>query len=93
MQGVAKATRQGEYDSRIVTAVSYVNRADATVPEVTHITNSVMNTCLTITWHSSYPWSTTQSERRWGDSMVVLMDEAGNVFYGKLRLALTHSKR
>ena len=95
VQGVAKATRQGEYDSRVVTAVSYVNMANATVPEVTRLINPAMYTCLTITWHLSYPWSTTQSERRWGDSMhmVVLMDEDGNLFYGKLRLALTHSKR
>ena len=94
MQSVArKAAREGQYDSRVDTAVSYVNRADATVPEVTHLINTAMNTCLTIAWHSSYPWSTTQSERRWGDSMVVLMDEAGNFIYGKLRLALTHKKR
>ena len=33
MQAVArKATWQGEYDSRVDTVVSYVNRADATVP-------------------------------------------------------------
>ena len=94
MQGVARprATRQGEYDSRIETAVSYLNRADASVPEETPLLNTAMNTCLRITWHSPYPWSTTQSERRWGNSMVVLMDEAGSFFYGKLRLALTHSK-
>ena len=71
------------------TAVSYVNRADATVPEVTHLINTAMNTCLTI----AYPGSTTQSERRWGASMVVLMVEAGIFFYGKLRLVLTHSRR
>ena len=40
-----KATRQGKYDSRVDTAVSYVNKADATVPEVTHL-NTAMNTCL-----------------------------------------------
>ena len=92
LQDVArKATSKGtgEYDSRVDTVVSYVNRAGATVPEVTHLINAAMNTCLTIAWHSSYPWSTTQSERRWGDFMVVLLDEAGNFFYGKLRLALT----
>ena len=48
-QDVARmATRQGKYDSRVDTAVSYVNRADATVPEVTHLSNTAMNTCLTI---------------------------------------------
>ena len=72
-----------------------VNRADATqsVPEVARLINTAMGTCLTIACRSSYPWSTTQPERRWGDSMVVLLDEAGICFYGKLRLALTHSKR
>ena len=79
-------------DSRVDTAVSYVNRADATAPKVAHLINTAMSTCLAISWHSSYPWAATQSERRWGDSMVVLLDKAGNLFYGKLRLALTHSK-
>ena len=40
-QDVARmATRQGKYESRVDTAVSYVNRADATVPEVTHLINT-----------------------------------------------------
>ena len=91
-QGVArKAAQQGYDDSRVDTAVSYVNSADDTGPEVTHLINNAMNTCLTIAWHSSYPWSTTQSARRWGDSMVVLLDRAGHSFTGKLRAALTHS--
>ena len=93
LQDVARKAAKGQYDGRMDTEVSYVNRADATEPEVTHLINTAMNTCLTIAWHSSYPWSTTQSGRRWGDSMVVLLDEAGNFFYGKLRLALTHNKR
>ena len=50
-----KATGQVKYDSRVDTAVSYVIRADATVPEVTNLINTAMNTCLTIAWHSSYP--------------------------------------
>ena len=89
-----KAAGQGDCDSRAETEVSYVNRADSTLPEVAPLINIAMNTvsCLTSAWHSSYPWSPTQSERRWGDSMVVLLDKAGNFFYGKLRLALTHSK-
>ena len=75
-----KAARQGYDDSRVDTAVSYeiVNSADDTGPEVTHLINTAMNTCLTIAWHSSYPWSTTQSARRWGDSVAVLLDRAGN---------------
>ena len=92
LQGVARqATSKGQYDSRVDTEVSYVDRDDATEQKVPHLINTAMNTCLTIAWHSSYPWSTTQSERRWGDSMVVLLDEAGNFFCGKLRLALTYT--
>ena len=48
-----KATRQGKYDSRVDTAVSYVKRATATVPEVTHLINTDMHACLTNAWHSS----------------------------------------
>ena len=45
LQDVArKATRKGEYDSRVDTVVSFVNRADAIVPEVTHLINTAMNT-------------------------------------------------
>ena len=52
MQAVArKATGQGEYDSRVDTAVSYVKRADATVSNVTHLITTAMNTCLTIARH------------------------------------------
>ena len=61
--------------------------------QVTNLINYAMKTCLTGAWHSSYPWSTTQSARRWGDSMVVLLDRAGHSFPGKLRAALTHSAR
>ena len=60
-----KAACQGYDDSRVDTAVSYVNSADDTGPEVTHLINNAMNTCLTIAWHSSYPWSTIQSARHW----------------------------
>ena len=64
-----KAARQGYDDAygRVDTAVSYVNSACGTGPEVTHLTNTAMNTCLTIAWHSSYPWRTTRSARRWGE--------------------------
>ena len=36
---------------------------DAAVPEVDHLIDTAMNTCLTVAWHSSYPWPTTQPER------------------------------
>ena len=88
-----KAARQGYDDSRIDTAVSYVNSADDTGPKVTHLINDAISKCLTIAWHSSYPWSTTQSARRWDDSVVLLLDRAGNFFTGKMRAALTHSAR
>ena len=81
-----KADRKGYDDSRVDTA-------DDTGPEVTHLINNAMNICLTIAWHSSYPWSTTQSARRCGDSMVVLLDRAGHSFIGKLRAALNISAR
>ena len=87
-----KADRKGYDDSRVDTAVTFVNSPEAGL-QVTHLINYAMNTCLTIAWHSSYPWSTTQSARRWGDSMVVLLDRAGRSFTGKLRAALTHSAR
>ena len=65
--------RVNYYDSRVDTTDSYdiVNRADATGPKVTRLISTAMNACLTIAWHSAYPWLTTQSERQWGDSMVV----------------------
>ena len=87
-----KADRKGYDDSRVDTAVTYVNSL-STGLQVTHLINYAMNTCLTIAWHSSYPWSSTQSARRWGGSMVVLLDRAGHSFTGKLRAALTHSAR
>ena len=61
LKDVARKATKGQYDTRVDTVVSYVDRADATEPEVTHLINTAMNTCLTIAWHSSYPWSTTQS--------------------------------
>ena len=78
---------------RLLNDDSRVDTADDTGPEVTHLINNAMNICLTIAWHSSYPWSTTKSARRWDDSVVVLLDRAGNVFTEKLRAALTHSTR
>ena len=71
---------------------SYVNSL-STGLQVTHLINYAMNTCLTIAWHSSYPWSTTQSARRWGDSVVILLDRAGRSFTGKLQAALARSAR
>ena len=90
-QDTARQADMKGYDgSRVDTAVTYVNSL-STGPEVTHLINYAMNTCLTLAWHSSYPWSTTQSARRWGDSVVVLLDRAGRSFTGRLQAALTHS--
>ena len=41
-----KAACQGYDDSRVDTAVSYVNSADDTGPEVTHLINNAMNTMV-----------------------------------------------
>ena len=42
----------------------------------------------TVSWHSSYPWSITQSIRRFGGSIVVLYDGEGNSTVGLLKAAL-----
>ena len=88
-----QATRRGYDDSRVDTAVSYVNSADDIGPEVTHRMYNAMSTCLTTAWHSSCQWSTAQCARRWNDSAVVLLGRSGNCFTGRMRAALTHSAR
>ena len=45
-----KADRKGYDDSRVDTAVTYVNSLDAGL-QVTHLINYAMNTCLMIAWH------------------------------------------
>ena len=89
-----KAARQGYDASRVDASVSYANSADTGL-QATHLLTTAMNTCRVISWHSSYRWATgtTQSERRWGDSMVVPLDKPGNSFYGKLQLAMPNCRR
>ena len=50
--------------------------------------NSAIALYTTVSWHSSYPWSITQSIRRFGGSIVVLYDGKGNSFVGLLKAAV-----
>ena len=53
-----------------------------------HDLNDAVSAWQTVAWHSSYPWSTTQASRRWGQSTVLLYDHSGNSFVGSLERAL-----
>ena len=46
-----------------------------------------------VCWHSSYPWTTTQSTRRFGGSIVVLYDGEGNSVVGLLKAALDTARK
>ena len=61
--------------------------ADGVVLPATDL-NSAMALYTTVCWHSSYPWSITQSIRRFGGSVVVLYDGEGNSFVGLLKAAV-----
>ena len=41
-----------------------------------------------VSWYSSYPWTTTQSTRRLGCSIVILFDGEGTSFVGLLKAAV-----
>ena len=58
--------------------------ADGAVQPTTDL-NSAIALCTAVCWHSSYPWSITQSIRRFGGSIVVLYDGEGNSFVGLLK--------
>ena len=61
--------------------------ADGTVQPTADL-NSAIALYTTVSWHSSYPWSITQSIRRFGGSIVVLYDGEGNSFVGLLKAAV-----
>ena len=46
-----------------------------------------------VSWHSSHPWTTTQSIRRFGGSVVVLYDGEGNSFVGLLKAAVDIARK
>ena len=62
--------------------------ADGAVLPTTTDRNTAIALYTTVCWHSSYPWSITQSIRRFGGSVVVLYDGEGNSFVGLLKAAV-----
>ena len=50
--------------------------------------SEAISSCTAVSWHSSYPWATTQSTRRFGGSTVIMYDGDGHSFVGLLRAAL-----
>ena len=62
--------------------------ADGAVLPTTTDLNTAIALYTTVCWHSSYPWSITQSIRRFGGSVVVLYDGEGNSFVGLLKAAV-----
>ena len=61
--------------------------ADGAVQPTTDL-NFAIALYTAVCWHSSYPWSITQSIRRFGGSIVVLYDDEGNSFVGLLKAAV-----
>ena len=61
--------------------------ADGAVQPTTDL-NQAIAMYTTVSWHSSYPWSTTQPIQRFGGSIVVLYDGEGNSTVGLLKAAL-----
>ena len=61
--------------------------ADGAVQPTTDL-NQAIAMYTTVSWHTSYPWSTTQSIRRFGGSIVVLYDGEGNSTVGLLKAVL-----
>ena len=50
--------------------------------------NVAISKCTGVSWHTSYPWATTQSTRRFAGSTVIMYDGDGYSFVGLLRAAL-----
>ena len=46
-----------------------------------------------VSWHSSYPWTTTQPTRRFGGSMVIIYDGEGNSVVGLLQAAVDIARK
>ena len=61
--------------------------ADGAVLSVTDLDEAIA-LYTAVSWHSSYPWTTTQSTRRFGGSMVILYDGEGNSFVGLHKAAV-----
>ena len=69
--------------------------ADGAVLSVTDL-NEAIALYTAVSWHSSYPWTTTQSTRRFGGSIVsivILYDGEGNSFIGLLKAAVDIARK
>ena len=90
-EGVGEANdvqgrRKRPGNSRVEVRVQAAD-ADGAVQPTTDL-NQAIAMCTAVSWHSTYPWSTTQSIRRFGGSIVVLYDGEGNSTVGLLRAVL-----
>ena len=81
-----KARRKKPGNSKVEMQVQAADADGAVQPTTDHNFSIAMYTA--VCWHSSYPWSITQSIRRFGGSMVVLYDGEGNSFVGLLKVAV-----
>ena len=81
-----KRGRRKPGNSRVEMRVQAAN-ADGAVQPTTDL-NQAIAMCTAVSWHSTYPWCTTQSIRRFGGSIVVLYDGEGNSTVGLLKAAL-----
>ena len=61
--------------------------ADGAVLSVADL-NEAIALCTAASLHSSYPWTTTQSTRRFGGSIHILYDGEGRSFAGLLKAAV-----
>ena len=50
--------------------------------------NEAVSLYTAVSWHSSYPWATTHSIRRFGGSMVILYDGDGHSFVRLFKAAI-----
>ena len=50
--------------------------------------NKAVSLYTTVSWHSSYPWATTQSIQRFGGLMVILYDGDGHSFVGLFKAVI-----
>ena len=55
--------------------------------------NEAVSLYTTVSWYSSYPWTTTQSRRRFGGAMVIRYDGEGNSFVGLFKAAVDIARK
>ena len=61
--------------------------ADGAVLSVTDL-NEAISPYTAVAWHSSYPWTITQSTQRFDGSMVILYDGDGHSYVGLFKAAV-----